>query len=92
MKPNVQYLETFIEDEEITAHRFDHMADGKAQGRDLRSIQSNDRHRAWLTEPERATGLQALGLFIGGFLTLAATVGGLGWLIATAIKAAGWDG
>lgn len=92
MKPNVQYLETFIEDEEITAHRFDHMADGEAQGRDLRSIQSDGRHRAWLREPEKATGLQALALTVGGFIVLAAIVGGLGWLIATAIKAAGWDG
>ncbi|MCA0851600.1 hypothetical protein [Salipiger thiooxidans] len=70
----------------------DYMADGKAQGSDLRSIQRDDRERDWLTEPERATGLLALVLFVGGFLTLAATVGGLGWLIATAIKAAGWDG
>ncbi|NVK20747.1 MAG: hypothetical protein HWE30_18845 [Methylocystaceae bacterium] len=70
----------------------DYMADGEAQGRDLRGIEGDDRHRAWLTEPERATGLLALVLFIGGFLTLSATVGGLGWLLATAIKAAGWDG
>lgn len=70
----------------------EYMADGEAQGSDLRSIQSDDRQRAWLTEPERATGLLALVLFIGGFITLAATVSGLGWLIATAIKAAGWDG
>ncbi|MHA7870321.1 MAG: hypothetical protein ACX93U_22845 [Salipiger thiooxidans] len=69
-----------------------YMADGEAQGRDLLSIESDDRHRTWLTEPERATGLLALVLCAGGFLTLAASVGGLGWLIATAIKAAGWDG
>ena len=70
----------------------DYMTDGDAQGGDIRSIESDGHHRDWLTEPERATGLLALVLFIGGFLTLAATVGGLGWLIATAIKATGWDG
>ncbi|MAU44375.1 MAG: hypothetical protein CMP09_05985 [Yangia sp.] len=92
MKQNVQHLETFIEDEEITAHRFDHMADGKAQGRDLRGIEGDDRNRAWLREPEKATGLQSFALTVGGFIVLAAVVGGGGWLIATAIKAAGWDG
>jgi hypothetical protein len=92
MKQNVQYLETFIQDEEVAAHRFDHMADGKAQGRDLRSIQSREPLNDWLREPEKATGLQSLALTVGGFIVLAAVVGGGGWLIATAIKAAGWDG
>ena len=92
MKQNVQYLETVIEDEEITAHRFDHMADGKAQGRDLRGIQSGETPNDWLTEPETATGLQSFALTVGGFIVLAAVVGGGGWIIATTIKAAGWDG
>ncbi|MBR9840237.1 MAG: hypothetical protein GYB50_20440 [Rhodobacteraceae bacterium] len=70
----------------------DYMADGEAQGRDLHSIQSDDRQRDWLREPEKATGLQAFALTVGGFIVLAAVVGGGGWLIATAIKAAGWDG
>ena len=70
----------------------DYMADGEAQGRDLRSIESDDRQRDWLREPEKATGLQAFGLTVGGFLGLAFVVCGGGWLIAAAIKAAGWDG
>ena len=70
----------------------DYMADGEAQGSDLRSIERDDRQRDWLREPEKATGLQSLALTVGGFIILAAVVGGGGWLIATAIKAAGWDG
>lgn len=47
--------------------------------------------KIWLREPEKAKGLQALALPLLGVITIAAA-GGLGWLIATAIKAAGWDG
>ncbi|MBR9839937.1 MAG: hypothetical protein GYB50_18855 [Rhodobacteraceae bacterium] len=73
-------------------HEPDHTAEAKAIAQNLRSFQSGEPLNDWLTEPERATGLLALVLFIGGFLTLAATVSGLGWLLATAIKSAGWDG
>lgn len=64
----------------------------EAPGRNLRGFQSGEPLNDWLREPEKATGWQAFTLTVGGFLILAAVVGGGGWLIAEAIKAAGWDG
>jgi hypothetical protein len=70
----------------------DHPPFEESQGRAPYPVTNVRPQRIWLREPERATGPQAVVLLALGFLLIAASTGGIGWLVGEAIKAAGWDG